>query len=980
MSDLLHKRLLTVTAFLMLTLILAGQQAPYLKYINHPWVDSVLATLDNKERVAQSIWMATWSNRDISHAFEIGNLIKDQKIGGLIFFQGTAEKEAELINYYQSLADVPLIMAMDAEWGPGMRLDNIIDFPYQMTLGAIKNDSLIYLMGREVARQMKLLGLNQNLAPVADINSNPNNPVINYRSFGENRDLVSHKVIMYASGLQDGGIIATGKHFPGHGDTDSDSHLMLPVIRHNKERFDSLELIPFKNAIDSGIGSIMSAHLHIPAYDSRENMPSTLSENIIKGLLKEELGFEGLVVTDAMNMKGLTDGFASGTADAMAYMAGNDILEYVQNAELAIEAILDYRKQGMISDKEIELKCRKILAMKYWCGLDDFQKINKEKLEDRINLPTTRALVRDLYAESLTVLNNENNLIPVKNLDKSKIAVLTINGLKDSPFAEMASNYTHISRFMWKKGVDENKLLDTLRFFDIVLVNISGTDQRPYRDFGISSELHLFLSKLGEKNNTISVYAGNPYAIDRLEPLQKSAGLILSYQDNNITQELAAQLIFGGIGGHGKLPVTINKQYPAGYGIITPGNIRLQYGYPENAGISSEILERKIDSIALAGLETEAYPGCEVIAARRGIVFFHKTYGYHTFYRRNKVEKNDVYDLASLTKASAATAGLMVLDDMGLFNPDDNLGKYFPAFRHSDKSDLVLRDILAHQAGLVAWIPFWQDMIKKNGDFKYRSVKTEESQKFNIELSPGMFLNKNYKKKIYRKIKKSPLGETKYLYSGLSFYLFPDIIRELSGMEYDKFLKDRIYHPIGAEDITFNAHLSYPLVQIVPTENDDFFRNTQIHGYVHDEGAAMMGGLSGNAGLFATANDLLKLYEMYRRYGNFGGEQIISEDVIREYTSYQFIENNNRRGLGFDKPSLADSSLSRSQIYPCPSASASSFGHSGYTGTFAWADPEEELSYVFLSNRVYPTRNNNKISSMNIRTDILQSIYDSIID
>lgn len=980
MSDRLIKKLILLTTLFLLTISLQGQQPPFIKYMNHPWVDSVIESLSLEERVAQSIWMAAWSNRDVSHAYEISNLIEDQKIGGLIFFQGTAEKQAELINHYQSLADVPLIMAMDAEWGPGMRLDKIVDFPYQMTLGAINNDSLLYIMGREIARQMKTLGLNQNLAPVADINNNPKNPVINYRSFGENRDNVSRKVRMYVLGLQDGGIIATGKHFPGHGDTDSDSHLMLPVIKHSRERFDSLELYPFRQAIEAGIGSIMSAHLHIPGYDNRDKLPSTLSDKIVSELLKHELGFEGLVITDAMNMKGVTEGFDSGVADAMAYMAGNDILEYVQDAEKAINAIIDYRDQGKISDEDIEAKCRKILAMKYWCGLNNFKNIKIDNLEERVNLSSGKALIRDLYAESLTVLNNENNVLPVKNLDKSNIAVLTINGSINSPFAEMASNYTHVDRFAWHEGERETRLIDTLEKYDIVLLNIRGTDQRPYRNFGISDKQLSFLSKIGNKGNIIAVYAGNPYALEKLGPLQECGGLILSYQDNEITQELTAQLIFGGIGGHGKLPVTINTNYPEGYGIITPGNIRLQYGYPENAGICSEKLERSIDSIAMAGLEAEAYPGCEVIASRRGIVFFHKTYGYHTFYRRTRVEKNDIYDLASLTKTSAATAGLMLLDDMGLFDPDQRLGLYFPAFRHSDKSDLVLRDILAHQAGLVAWIPYWQNMKNKKGDFKCFTVKTKETPKYSVEVSPGLYLNKNYKKKIYRKIKKSPLGERTYLYSGLSFYLLPEIITEQSGMAYNDFLKSRVYHPLGAEDLTFNAYLYYPMVQIVPTEFDDFFRNIQIQGYVHDEGAALMGGLSGNAGLFASANDLLKLYEMYRRYGSYGGEQIISEDIVREYTSYQFIENDNRRGLGFDKPALPDTSISKTQIYPCPSASPSSFGHSGYTGTFAWADPEEEIAYVFLSNRVYPTRNNNKISSMNIRTEILQSIYDSIID
>jgi beta-N-acetylhexosaminidase len=968
-------------AVLLFNASLFAQEVPYLKYLNHPWVDSVLMTLDEEERIAQSIWMAAWSNRDVSHSYEISKLISENKIGGLIFFQGTAEKEAELINHYQSLSEVPLIIAMDAEWGPGMRLDNIVDFPFQMTLGAIKNDSLIYNMGLDVARQMRVIGLNQNLAPVADINNNPKNPVINFRSFGENREKVTNKVVMYSRGLQDGGIIATAKHFPGHGDTDSDSHHMLPVINHSKLRFDTLELVPFKHLISAGVGSIMSAHLHIPSFDSLANLPSTLSENIIKGLLKDQMGYQGIVVTDAMNMKGITSAYESGVADAMAYMAGNDVLEYVQDAEKAINSIKKYREQGKITDKDIESKCRKILAMKYWCGLNNFQLIEGDDLEESVNLPQTLALIRELYAEAITVLRNDNNILPLKNIEDKKIATLSINGPKENPFTDMVSNYTDVDRFSWNMGDNNTDLLSSLSDYDLVLTIITDTDQRPYRNFGISDEQISFISELvNNNNNTITVYTGNPYAISMLSPLKHTDGLVLTYQENKMTQELAAQLIFGGIGAHGKLPVTINKDYPEGFGIITPGNIRLQYGYPENAGLSSVILERGIDSIVYAGLTAEAFPGCEVIAARKGIVVFHKTYGYHTFYKRIKVDKNDIYDLASLTKASAATAGLMVLDDMKLFDPDENLGTYFPDFKRSNKSDLIMRDILAHQAGLAAWIPYWKDMVKENGEFKCGTVKTLESARYNVELSDGLYLHKNYRKKIYKQIKKSPLGDNKYLYSGLSFYLYPQIIEDASGNSFENFLKANIYKPLGANNITFNAHQDYPLVQIVPTELDDFFRNTQIHGYVHDEGAAMMGGVSGNAGLFSTANDLLKLYEMYRRYGLYGGEQIISEETLRRYSDYQFADNNNRRGLGFDKPSLPDTTLNSSQVYPCSSASASSFGHSGYTGTFAWADPDNEISYVFLSNRVYPTRENNKISMMNIRTEILQTIYDSIID
>ncbi len=430
-----------------------------MKYIDHPWVDSTINTLDTKERIAQSIWMAAWSNMDVSHSYTISELITKDKIGGLIFFQGTAAKEAELINHYQSLTNVPLLMAMDAEWGPGMRLDNILDMPFQMTLGAIRNDSMLYFMGLEIARQMKVLGLNLNLAPVADINNNPNNPVINYRSFGENKIKVTNKTLMYSSGLQDGGIAATAKHFPGHGDTDTDSHHALPQINHSKTRFDTLELIPFKSLIDDGISSVMSAHLNIPAYDPEENLPSTLSKNIIKGLLKDTLGFNGLVITDAMNMRGLTDYYDAGVADALAYAAGNDVLEYVEDAGLAINSILSDLEKGLITTDEIEEKCRKILALKYWCGLSDFKKIDTKDIDRQVNIASAYAMVQDLYTNALTVLNNQQNVIPLRRLESRKIATLSINGSKDSPFNKMVNNYVQADKYSWKSGTDFSALI-----------------------------------------------------------------------------------------------------------------------------------------------------------------------------------------------------------------------------------------------------------------------------------------------------------------------------------------------------------------------------------------------------------------------------------------------------------------------------------------------------------------------------------------
>ncbi len=983
MRKILIQIVIVITLLLSFTTTNAnGQQAepPFLKYLNHPWVDSVFNNLSEDEKIAQSIWVAAWSNKDISHYTGISDMIRNKKIGGLIFFQGTAEKQSELINHYQNISKVPLSIAIDAEWGPGMRLDNIADFPYQMTLGAISDDSLIYRMGLEIGRELSLLGINYNLAPVADINNNPANPVINYRSFGENRENVAKKVMMYAAGLQNSRIIATAKHFPGHGDTDTDSHLDLPVISHSTERFDSLELYPFIHLINSGIGSVMPAHLNIPSLDTTPNLPSSLSKPIVTGLLKEKLGFNGLIITDAMNMKGVTKYYGPGEADAKAYIAGNDVLEFVNDVDAAINGIKGALINGSVTSEEVELKCRKILAMKLWCGLDNFAPIACNGIDSKVTTPGTKALIHDLYTGALTLLNNRSNIIPVKHLEKKKIAVLAMNNSRTTPFQEMVSNYTNISKYYWKPGLtNESELLDSLAKYDIVIAGISGTDQRPQKNFGVTTEMRIFFKKLIGQNSVISSYFGNPYAIQLFPELGSSDGLIITYQDNRNTQELSAQLIFGGIGAHGKLPVTINPDYPEGYGLISPGNIRLRYAYPENAGISSELISQKIDSIVFAGLKAGAFPGCEVIVARKGIVVFHKTYGYHTFYNRQRVEPGDLYDLASVTKASGPTAALMLLDDMGLFDPDNTLSTYWSKTDRV-KSDISMREILAHQAGLAAWIPYWKNTVKPNGKFKPRTIKYQYSEKYPLKVANGLYLHHKYINKIYREIKRSPVGEKKYLYSGLSFFLYPEIITNLSGFGYELFLKENIYHKLGAYSITFNPYRYYPLVNIVPSENDDLFRNQQLHGYVHDEGAAMMGGFSGNAGLFATANDLLKLYEMYRRYGRYGDKQIISEETLRDYSSYQFPENDNRRGLGFDKPQLRDSINDIRHIYPCQGASPSSFGHSGYTGTFAWADPEKEISYIFLSNRVYPTRSNNKISDMNIRTDILQGIYDSIIN
>lgn len=953
----------------------------FLKYMYHPWVDSIMKTLDTEKRIAQCIWIAGYSGRDIAHEVEVADLIRKYGVGGIVFFQGTPEKQAELTGFYQKISRVPLLISMDAEWGPGMRLQDVEKFPYQMTLGAINDDSLIYKMGRMVAQQCRRMGVHVNLAPVADINNNPANPVINYRSFGEIKENVARKAMMYMKGMQDNGIAATLKHFPGHGDTNVDSHSDLPVITHSRERLNNVELYPFKELINNGAACIMTAHLNLPLIDPTPNLPATLSPSVVKQLLINELGFKGLVITDAMNMKGVTKYFRAGEAEARAFLAGNDVVEFVTDVEAAIRETLNMIASKRLLPGDIDLKCRKVLALKYWSGLSEPVNIKKENLVKELTTASTLTLIRDLYANSLTVIQNTENIIPLKSPGNKKIATVAVNKDGVSEFQKRLLNYWpsdtfYISGDNWN---DSDKLLKKLENYDLVIAGVFGTSQSPVSNFGIRPELNSFLEKLTGSKKTIITFFGNPYALDRLKPVEKADGVILTYQENKYTEDLSAQLIFGGIGGNGILPVTINQKWQAGHGLVTPGGLRLKFGLPENAGLSSEILGRKIDSIALLGLRAGAYPGCQVMVARKGIVAFWKTYGFHTYENRIAVRKDDLFDLASVTKISSTLAGLMLLDGEGKFSPEKTLGDYVPFFRKSNKENLLMKDILTHQAGLTAWIPFWRETVKNDSVFKRNVFSHENSKKYPLEVADGLFINKNYRKKIFNEIRNSPIGEKKYVYSDLAFIISPEIIEQITGEKWYEFVTRNVYHRIGAFDMLFNPYKKYPLSRIVPTEYDSLFRKQLLHGTVHDEGAAMLGGISGHAGLFATASDLMKLMELYRRMGEYGGERIISEEVMRRYTSVQFPENNNRRGLGFDKPLLNNSELSLKEAYPSKSASKESFGHSGYTGTFVWVDPVYEISYVFLSNRVYPTRNNNLLSDLNIRSDILESVYESII-
>ncbi len=955
---------------------------PYLQYMYHPWVDSVCQSLSVDQKIAQCIWIPSWSNNDTIQQAKTIETIKRYGIGGIIFFQGSPEKQAELIRHYQEITNVPLITAMDAEWGVGMRLSDTEEFPYQLTLGAIRNDSLIYRFGKAVAEQCRRSGIDVNLAPVADINNNPLNPVINYRSFGENRDNVTEKASLYMKAMADYGIMGTIKHFPGHGDTDTDSHSDLPVIRHSRERLDSVELYPFRKLINEGAGIIMTAHLDLPALDTVNHLPASLSPLIIQRLLKEQLGYRGLVISDAMNMKGVTKYYKPGEAEAMAFRAGNDIIEYIPDIEAAIREINNDISLKRITTDEIDQKCRKILALKYWSLQHKSSPADVKSIRKDLNSPEIKALIHELFANALTLLNNKQNIIPVRNTDKLQIATLAVNKSGITSFQKRIASYITADHYNINVSDPGRSaaLLDSLRSYDLIIAGAYDLDQRPNRQFGISPELKKFIDTLNSGHKCIISWFGNPYSLDKIHSLEETEGLVLAYQENEYTEDLAAQLIFGAIGARGSLPVTINSKWQYNYGIITPGGLRVQYGFPENAGMSSFLITKKTDSLICNALKLNAFPGCEIMVARKGIVIFHKTYGFHSYDSVHEVKKDDLFDLASITKIAATLPGLMLLDTEGKFSPDEKLSTYLPEFRRSDKGDLKMTEILTHQSGFMSWIPFWKMTVKKNGQLKKRFFNSGYSDKYPLTVAHGLYIKETFTKKIRKEIRKSPLGEKKYLYSDLGFILIPEIIGNLSGEEWYDYISSGVYQKIGAENIVFNPYLKYPPERIIPTEYDSLFRQQLLHGTVHDEGAAMLGGISGHAGLFSTANDLMKLMEMYRMMGAYCGEQIIGRKVMERYTKVQFPENDNRRGLGFDKPVFNNSEVPPEESNTARSASPSSFGHTGYTGTYVWIDPEYEMSFIFLSNRVFPTRDNNLITKLNLRSNLLQTFYDSIIE
>lgn len=969
---------ISLTVFILfLSFSVNAQHVTYVASAKNRWVDSIYNMLTMEERIGQLFMVSAYSGTSDYNEEKITKLITNHQVGGLIFMQGGAARQANLNNKYQAMAQVPLLIAMDAEWGLGMRLDSIRNLPRQMMIGATRDTTYAYRVGAAIAYQCNRLGVHIDFGPVVDVNNNPGNPVINFRSYGEDKTRVAKMGIAYMHGLQQNGVIACAKHFPGHGDTNVDSHLDLPTIDKTMAQLDTLELYPFRLLIRAGVKSIMVAHLNIPALENREHIPTTLSENTVTNLLKNEMGYKGLVFTDALNMKGVTKYFQPGEADLRAFMAGNDMLLIPEDVPTAITKIKAAIDSGLIKENRLENSVRKILGAKYDAGLANYKPISTKNITEDIN-SVVDELREQTARAAITVVKDENGIINKVNRNM-RVGYIGINAdtntylrqyLRDS----LAINL--VSYWLPKGKAVDASLLDKMKDYDAVIVAVHNMRLYPGSRgyYGLSDEQVDFLKQASVKDNTMLTFLCNPYVLQNFPDVHSA---IVTYEDDTVTERVAAQLLLKKFKPQGKLPVTpcvftyvaAKVQPPAK---TTPVPLK-KTDFPVDAGVVNADALYKLNLFIQRSIVDNVFPGCRIIASKNGIVFYDKSFGYQTYDINHPVNSNTIYDVASLTKVLATDLAVMHLYETGKLSLDKTVGDYLSWTKGTDKANLKIRDLLLHQAGLKSWIPFYKETLDANGNLNADLYKEKPSKEYSVQVAKDLYVRNDYTDTIWNRILTSPLeNKGRYVYSDLDYYFLASIVQQITGMRIDKYVEEQFYKPMGLKHISYRPLEKLNADDIAPTENDVAFRHRLLKGYVHDQGAALFGGVQGHAGIFATADDVATIFQMLLNKGEYKGRRYLQAKTVELFTAYN--SKISRRGLGFDKPANDnnDGGPTGDRV------TGYAFGHQGFTGTCAWADPATGVVFVFLSNRVYPTADNNKINKLSVRTVAQDYVYEAL--
>ena len=950
------------------------------------WVETRLQGMSLKEKIGQ-LFIHTVAPQDTEpNRRNIRNAVKEYKVGGLLFSGGQLSTQVVLTNFAQEMAETPLLMTFDGEWGLAMRLKGTPSFPKNRVLGCIQDNELLYEYGLEVARQCREIGVHVNFAPVADVDNNPLNPVINTRSFGGDPKNVADKVIAYSRGLEEGGVLSVSKHFPGHGDTNVDSHKALPVLNFSRERMDSIELYPFRQAIQAGLGGIMVGHLEVPAFSKK---PASISTEILS-LLQDELGFKGLAFTDALEMKGISN---NPNLCAQTLIAGNDMLLAPRNLKRELDGVLNAVKNGQLTEEQITEKCRKVLTFKYALGLHQRQFVQLSGLEQRLNHPGVQQLMDRLEKAAVTVVSNDGGILPL-DVDQKKVAVLNIG----TP-AKGKAFYNQLKKYMQVDCIQAHpdsitSISKRLGNYEKVIVAIHTEKYAAYQSM---------LNTLSARLPLVYVYLTPMKRIyNKGNNWKKAAAVVMGHSGSVAVQHFVADVLMGREKATGRLSVEVKDYRKPGEGVVVDLKTTKVYR-PEDYGMNADVLAR-IDEIALEGIKAKAYPGCQILILKDGAPVYDKCFGTFTYGDSRKVTSDDIYDIASLTKTTATLLAVMKLYDQGKFGLTDPISKYVPVLQGSPKGRITIEDLLYHQSGLPGSWPFYREAINDSSytgaffkarldanhhqqvdrrlyvvdEFKYKDeyVSPLRSEEYPLQVAEGVFVNPAFPKHILEMIASDeiPLRDRRYRYSCLNFVLLKEMVEQISGMPMDKYLDQEFYAPMGMQHTLYSPLSRFKPEQIVPTVQKDYLRGRkELRGYVHDEIAAFMGGVSGNAGLFSNAHDVGKVYQMLAEMGQYDGKRYLSLETCQLFMNRK--SRLSRRGLGFDKPDAAPSKG------PCADeAPLEVVGHTGFTGTCAWTDAKNGLVFVFLSNRIYPRPFDHKaLMSLNIRPRIQQVMYQALM-
>jgi CubicO group peptidase (beta-lactamase class C family)/beta-glucosidase-like glycosyl hydrolase len=927
------------------------------------WVDSVLRTMTIPQKIGQLFMIPVSSYSTPGEIDALESKIKSQHPGGLLITKGSPKSLALLINRLQPVSRVPLMTGLNAEWGLAQTLDSTMSFQHPMVQSAWVNDSLSYRLGETVARQLKLVGIQINFAPRMDVYERQPD-YLNYYSNRKQR--LASKSTFFIRGLQDHGIIACARQVYDQEPTASrnDSSAVDTAIR-----LDTLELYTPLQMIRAGVGGLVTNHLTLSAFAGtakKKTVPLSLSPVFIKEILKRDAGFTGLMFTDIPYLQTIGKKKKRGEIEELAFLIGNDVLIDPQNPAAAVKRIRKAIKKDPALLEQLDASVKKILSAKFEAGLAENHSVSTTNLFSRLHTRQDQLFHHQLAEASVTVVRNSLSLIPVTTLEDRRFISLSLGRDDRNEFNHYLAQYAPVRTLSVMGLPDTVGLALHLAEADVILIGLYPEAN------AFQKELIPLLKKMALQKEIVLCHFGNPKELNDWEEIPT---VIAAYSGDGLAPKVAAQILFGGMGARGVLPIDVSDSIRAGQGATTGTHDRFTYTLPEAAGMDSKTLDL-IRLIAQEGIDSKAFPGCRVLVAKDRKVVYDQSFGYLTYDKKLPVTDETIYDLASVTKVSATLQTVMFMVERGLIDINKKVSYYLPELRESNKKDFIVKDILTHQAGLWPFLPFWAQTMKDSVHMQEYYSK-EASPDYPFPVSADLFASKAMKDSLWQWIIHAKIIEKPartpydYRYSDMGFYIMQHVAERILNQPMEEFLEQNLYEPLGAYTTGYLPLRKFSPSRIAPTEDDKLFRKSLLIGYVHDQGAAMHGGIAGHAGLFSTANDLAKLGQMWLQKGSYGGQRYFKPATLELFTEKQY--ENSRRGLGWDRTVLNDPNGPTSMY-----ASSKTFGHTGFTGTCIWVDPAFNVVYVFLSNRVYPDMNNNKILNANIRPRIQDLIYKSI--